>query len=109
MFLGEPTEEELLELRRNNWPEWSKKIRRIFSLCPGGLLGYIDGRISCLDALALPTENNIWLDNDAMVRSFCAFRAKCEDLRLYDVRVRTSRSATNPKARPHSYSSCSSL
>ena len=82
MFLGEPTEEELLDLRRNNWPEWSKKIRKIFSLCPGGLLGYIDGRISCPDALAWPTENNIWLDNDAMVRSFCAFRAKGEDLRL---------------------------
>ena len=82
MFLGEPTEEELLELRRNNWPEWSKKIRKIFSLCPGGLLGYIDGRISCPDALAWPTEHHIWLDNDAMVRSFCAFRAKGEDLRL---------------------------
>ncbi|RPD57520.1 hypothetical protein L227DRAFT_577831 [Lentinus tigrinus ALCF2SS1-6] len=84
IFLVQPKDEDLLDLSRHNWPKWSKKIRRILCLCLGGLLGYVDGHVQCPDASIWPEENNIWLSNDEMVRSFCGHRAEGDDLRLIE-------------------------
>lgn len=72
----------MLDLSRNNWPQWSQRVQVIFGMSPGGLLAYIEGRIPCPDAALWPTECNTWLNNDAMARSFCGSRAKGDDLRL---------------------------
>ncbi len=86
MFLAEPKDNDLLDLNCNNWPRWSRHVKSSLAMCSGGLLGFIEGRVSRPDPLVWPNEYNNWMNNDAMVRAWCSHRARGEDQRIIDNR-----------------------
>ncbi|KAI1782092.1 hypothetical protein LXA43DRAFT_1069334 [Ganoderma leucocontextum] len=60
-----------LSLSKNNWPEWSQRIRHILNVSGGALASYLNGKVFAH-----------WVSNDPLIRAYCETFAKGEDLRI---------------------------
>lgn len=77
-------EDKHLDLSRNNWHDWSKRIINALAMCSGNLTSWLDGTTLCPNQSLWPTEYCIWVGNDRMVRAYCSARASGEDRVIID-------------------------
>ncbi|KAI1791484.1 hypothetical protein LXA43DRAFT_1082565 [Ganoderma leucocontextum] len=71
-----------LSLSKNNWPEWSQRIRRILNVSGGSLASHLTGQVVCPDENDHPAEFAHWVSNDMLIRTYCETFAEGEDLRV---------------------------
>ncbi|KZT20698.1 hypothetical protein NEOLEDRAFT_1075039 [Neolentinus lepideus HHB14362 ss-1] len=86
-----------LDLHKSNWVEWSDQNDHTLHICSLG--GYLDGRISCPDAVADPVGHQNWVTNNEVILGLLGLRAVQEERRIIDAAPDTATAWTNLRAR----------
>ncbi|KZT20517.1 hypothetical protein NEOLEDRAFT_1075459, partial [Neolentinus lepideus HHB14362 ss-1] len=86
-----------LDLHKGNWMEWSDQNDRTLCICD--LSGYLDGCISCPDAVVDPVGHQNWVMNNEVILGLLGLCAVQEERRIIDAAPDATTAWTNLHAR----------